>query len=34
MEQPERPGWTFPGDMVELHAPDDDDLFHTDENTS
>ena len=34
MEQPERPGWTFPGDMVELHALDDDDLFHTDEDTS
>ena len=34
MEQPERPGWTFSGDMVELHAPDDDDLFHTDEDTS
>ena len=34
MEQPERPGWIFPGDMVELHAPDDDDLFHTDEDTS
>ena len=33
MEQPERPGWTSPGDMVELHAPDDDDLFHTDEDT-
>ena len=34
MEQPERPGWTFPEDMVELHAPNDDDLFHTDEDTS
>ena len=34
MEQPERPGWTFPGDIVELHASDDDDLFHTDEDTS
>ena len=34
MKQPERPGWTFPGDIVELHAPDDDDLFHTDEDTS
>ena len=34
LEQPERPGWTFPGDIVELHAPDDDDFFHTDEETS
>ena len=34
MEQPERPGWTLPGDIVELHAPDEDDLFHTDEDTS
>ena len=34
LEQPERPGWTFPGDIVELHAPEDDDLFHTDEETS
>ena len=34
LEQPERPGWIFPGDIVELHAPEDDDLFHTDEETS
>ena len=34
LEQPERSGWTFPGDIVELHAPDDDKLFHTDEDTS
>ena len=34
LEQPERPGWTFPGDIVELHALEDDDLFHTDEDTS
>ena len=33
MEQPERPGWTFPGDIVELHAPDDDDFFYTYEDT-
>ena len=34
LEQPERPGWVFPGDIVELYAPEDDDLFHTDEETS
>ena len=34
LEQPERPEWTFPGDIVELHALEDDDLFHTDEETS
>ena len=34
LEQPKRPGWTFPGDIIELHAPEDDDLFHTDEETS
>ena len=34
LEQPERPGWIFPGDIVELYAPVDDDFFHTDEDTS
>ena len=34
LEQPERPGWVFPGDIVELYAPEDDDLFHTDEEMS
>ena len=34
LEQPERPGCVFPGDIVELYAPEDDDLFHTDEETS
>ena len=34
LEQPERPGWVFPGDIVELYAPEYDDLFHTDEETS
>ena len=34
LEQPEKPGWIFPGDIVELHAPEDDDLFHTDKETS
>ena len=34
LEQPERPGWTFLGDIVELHAAEDDDLFYTDEETS
>ena len=23
MEQPDRPGWTFPGNMVELHTAED-----------
>ena len=34
LEQAERPGWVFPRDIVELYAPEDDDLFHTDEETS
>ena len=34
IEQPGRPGWTLPEDTVELHAPDDDDLFHINEDTS
>ena len=34
LEQPERPGWVFLGDIVELYAPEDDDLFHMDEETS
>ena len=34
LEQPARPGWIFPGDIVELHAPEDDDFFHTDKETS
>ena len=24
----DKPSWVFPGDIVELHAPEDDDLFH------
>ena len=27
LEQPERPGWVFPGDIVELYAPEDDGPF-------
>ena len=34
LEQPERPGWVLPGDKVELYAPEDDDLFHMDEEMS
>ena len=34
LEQPERPGWVFPGDIVELYALEDDDFFHMDEEMS
>ena len=26
--EPDRPSWIFPGDIVELHAPEDDIIFH------
>ena len=26
--KPDKPSWVFPGDIVELHAPEDDILFH------
>ena len=26
--EPDKPTWVFPGDIVELHAPEDDILFH------
>ena len=26
--EPDKPSWVFPGDIVELHAPEDDILFH------
>ena len=26
--EPDKPSWVFPGDIVELHAPEDDMLFH------
>ena len=26
--EPENPSWVFPGDIVELHAPEDDTIFH------
>ena len=26
--EPDQPSWVFPGDIVELHAPEDDILFH------
>ena len=35
--EPNRPTWIFPGDIVELHAPEDDIIFHDksdDETTS
>ena len=34
--EPDSPSWVFPGDIVELHAPEDDIIFHDegDSNTS
>ena len=34
--EPNRPSWIFPGDIVELHAPEDDIIFHdkSDDETS
>ena len=34
--EPNRPSWIFPGDIVELHAPEDDIIFHdkSDDKTS
>ena len=34
--EPDSPSWVFPGDIVELHAPEDDIIFHGegDSNTS
>ena len=34
--EPNRPSWIFPGDIVELHAPGDDIIFHdeSDDETS
>ena len=26
--EPDSPSWIFPGDIVELHAPEDDIIFH------
>ena len=26
--EPDNPSWVFPGDIVELHAPEDDTIFH------
>ena len=26
--EPEKPSWMFPGDIVQIHAPEDDILFH------
>ena len=31
VEQSERPGWESPEDIVELHAPDENEFFHTDD---
>ena len=28
MPEPDKPSWVFPGDIVEIHAPEDDNLFH------
>ena len=27
-QEPDKPSWMFPGDIVEIHAPEDDILFH------
>ena len=26
--EPDQPSWVFPGDIVQIHAPEDDILFH------
>ena len=28
LPEPDKPSWVFPGDIVEIHAPEDDNLFH------
>ena len=30
--EPDSPSWIFPGDIVELHAPEDDIIFHDESN--
>ena len=31
MEPTEQVGWTYPHDVVELHDPEESELFHTDD---
>ena len=31
--EPDRPSWIFPGDIVELHAPEDDIIFHDEDDS-
>ena len=31
--EPDKPFWVFPGDIVEIHAPEDDILFHEEQDT-
>ena len=31
--EPDKPSWVFPGDIVEIHAPEDDILFHKEQDT-
>ena len=30
--EPDKPSWMFPGDIVEIHAPEDDILFHEEQD--
>ena len=32
--EPNKPSWVFPGDIVEIHAPEDDILFHEEQNNT
>ena len=31
--EPDNPSWVFPGDIVELHAPEDDIIFHDEDDS-
>ena len=33
-QQPERQGFVFPEDIIELHAPDSDEIFNSEEETT
>ena len=30
--EPDKPSWVFPGDIIETHAPEDDILFHEEQD--
>ena len=30
--EPDKPSWMFPGDIVEIHTPEDDVLFHEEQD--